>query len=160
MMHRVQLIFLCLISLSSSLQAQQLFGSYVYEEDKITLNLSPPNNYTLFQMEQDRRTGAVTSKEISRGTFEVSGKKVVLEEFPTRQQMQLQMDTELVLQAEDVKEIENGEELYAWSMQYESGQPRMEGSWKKGKKHGTWIYYNEDGDVVKSEKYRRGKRID
>ncbi|WPP48573.1 toxin-antitoxin system YwqK family antitoxin [Catalinimonas niigatensis] len=140
--------------------SEKPFGSYLYEDDKITLTLSPPNNYTLFGTEYSRRTGMVSSKEISRGTFEMEEEQLVLEEYPTRNQMTLHMDSEVILEALDVKEIDKGEMLYARTVEYENGQPRMEGEWKRGKKHGTWIYYDEEGNVVKSEKYRRGKLID
>lgn len=143
-----------------SQEKEKPFGSYLYEDDKITLMLSPPNNYTLFAMEYVRQTRSVSSKEISRGTFEVKDDQLVLEEFPTRNQMTLHLDSEVSLEAVDVKEIEQGEMLYARTVEYENGQPRMEGEWKRGKKHGTWIYYDEEGNVVKSEQYRRGKLID
>lgn len=137
--------------------AEDFFGSYIYADEKISLNLSPPDVYTLFMMEQDRRTGAVTSKELSRGSFRVDNGEVVLEEFPTRKKMHLDINSELVLEARDVKGIEPGEPLRAWSKQYESGQTSIEGSWKRGKKHGTWIYYNREGDRIRAEQYRRGK---
>ena len=143
-----------------SQESEKIFGSYLYEDDKITLTLSPPNNYTFFAMEYSRRTQSVSSKEISRGTFEVKDEQLVLEEFPTRNQMTLSIDSELKLEAMDVKEIDKGEVLYARRMSYENGNPRMEGEWKRGKKHGTWVYYDEEGDVVKAERYRRGKLID
>ena len=137
--------------------AEDFYGSYIYADEKISLNLSPPDAYTLFNMEQDRRTGAVTSKELSRGTFEVTDGKIVLEEFPTREKMRLDINSELVLEAQNVKGIESGEALRAWSKQYENGQTSMEGSWKRGKRHGTWIYYNREGDRIRAEQYRRGK---
>lgn len=139
---------------------EKIFGSYLYEDDKITLTLSPPNNYTLFAMDYERRTRSVSSKEISRGTFEVKDDQLVLEEFPTRNKMSLSMNSELKLEAVDVKEINKGEMLYARRMSYENGNPRMEGEWKRGKKHGTWVYYDEEGNVVKTERYRRGKLLD
>lgn len=141
-------------------EGEKPFGSYLYEDDKITLTLSPPNNYTLFAMEYSRRTQSVSSKEISRGTFDVSGEKLVLEEFPSRNQMSLRMDSELQLEAVDVKEIEEGEILYVRRMSYANGNPRLESEWKRGKKHGTWVYYDEEGNVIKAEKYRRGKLVD
>ena len=137
--------------------AEDFYGSYIYADEKISLNLSPPDAYTLFKIEQDRRTGAVTSKELSRGTFEVNDGKILLEGFPTREKMSLQIESELVLEAQNVKSIDSGEELRAWSKQHENGQTRLEGQWKRGKKHGTWIYFNEEGDVFKREQYRRGK---
>ncbi|MDF9800016.1 hypothetical protein OKW21_005279 [Catalinimonas alkaloidigena] len=143
-----------------SQESEKIFGSYLYEDDKITLTLSPPNNYTLFAMEYARRTRSVSSKEISRGTFEVEDNQLMLEEFPTRHQMSLDIDSELKLEAVNVKEIDEGEILYARRMSYENGNPRMEGEWKRGKKHGTWVYYDEEGNVVKAERYRRGKLID
>jgi len=154
--------FLILLMLTAShsgfsQEVEDFFGSYIYAEQKISLNLSPPDAYTLFQMEQDRRTGAVTSKEISRGTFAMADRQVVLEEFPTRQKMYLEVDSEMTLQTQDVKGVEAGAAFRAWSKQHENGQTRMEGSWRKGKRHGTWVYYNEEGDVIRSENYRRGK---
>ncbi len=143
-----------------SQETGQTFGSYLYEKDKITLTLSPPNNYTLFEMEYVRQSRSVSSKEISRGTFEVKNDQLVLEEFPSRNHMTLAIGSELKLQAVDVKAIDQGESLYAWNMTYANGQTRMEGEWKRGKKDGTWIYYDEEGNVVKSEKYRRGKLKD
>lgn len=143
-----------------SQESEKPFGIYLYEEDQITLTLSAPNHYTLFEMEYSRRTGLMSSKEISRGTFAVEKDQLVLEEYPTRNRMILQMDSEVALESVQVKEIDKGEKLYARTLEYEDGQPRIEGEWKKGKKHGTWIYYDQEGNVVKSEKYRRGKLMD
>lgn len=145
------------LSVAYSQQAENYFGSYLYADEKISLNLSPPNAYTLFQMEQDRRTGAVTSKELSRGTFEVNNSQIILEEFPTRDEMKLALESDMVLEAENLKAVAEGEKLRAWSKQYENGQTRLEGGWKRGKKHGIWVYYNEEGDIIRREVYRRGK---
>jgi len=150
-------IVLLSISSAYSQQSEDYFGSYLYADDKISLNLSPPNAYTLFQMEQDRRTGSVTSKELSRGTFEISDGQIVLKEFPTREEMKLQLESEMVLEAKNLKAVEEGEKLRAWSKQYENGQTCWEGSWKRGKKHGLWVYFNEEGDIIRREVYRRGK---
>ena len=151
------IIFLLSIPSAYSQQAADYFGSYIYADEKISLNLSPPNAYTLFEMEQDRRTGSVTSKELSRGTFEVSDNQIVLEEFPTRDEMKLQLESDMVLEAKNLKAVDEGEKLRAWSKQYENGQTRLEGSWKRGKKHGLWVYFNEEGDIIRREVYRRGK---
>jgi len=136
------------------------FGSYVYEDEKITLLLSAPNHYTLFGMEYSKRSGTVSSKEISRGTFSVKQEQLILEEFPSRSKMVLHIEFPYQLQAVKLKAIEEGELLHAWEMSYANGETRMEGGWKKGKKHGTWIYFDEEGNVTKSEKYRRGKLLD
>ena len=45
----------------------------------------------------------------------------------------------------------------AW---YREGQKRSEGAYKDYKKHGVWIFYNENGDETHREDYINGKRID
>ncbi|MFW5726785.1 MAG: hypothetical protein ACOCW4_02865, partial [bacterium] len=132
-------MWMLLSSNSFAQQTDQPYGSYVYEDEKITLQLGAPNVYTLFKMEQDRRTGAVTSRELSRGTFDLKNQTLLLQEYPTRKEMKLRIDAPLVLQVVDMKGIKASEQLYAWRVEDAEGQTRMEGSWKRGKKHGTWI---------------------
>jgi len=42
---------------------------------------------------------------------------------------------------------------------YKSGHPKEQGYFRDGKKHKTWIYYNENGTVHLKEKWKSGALI-
>jgi hypothetical protein len=48
-----------------------------------------------------------------------------------------------------------------WSYWYETGQREGDGSWQRGKKNGTWIHWDLDGNVdeVRSGQFAHGERI-
>jgi antitoxin component YwqK of YwqJK toxin-antitoxin module len=42
---------------------------------------------------------------------------------------------------------------YKWSYYYDNGLLESEGAYKNDKKKGTWKYYNEKGEMIKTETY-------
>ena len=139
---------------------ENLYGDYHFAEEAVTLKLTAPDNYTFFATKYEKRSGAVTSTEISRGTFTLAGDTLLLSEFPGNNTMSLLVDSEEKLRVVQVKALEPGDVLLCWNKYYADGDPRLEAGWRKGKKHGTWVYYDETGNVTKSETYRRGKLRD
>lgn len=137
--------------------AEDIYGSYRYTDKGMLLNLSPPDNYTLFIAERDKRTGMVTSKELSRGTFQVENDTLNLVEQMSNNQMTMLVNAEEKLEVLNVKGLAQGDVFLCWTGYYENGKTEFEGSWKKGKKHGAWVYYDKEGNVQKTLKYRRGK---
>jgi antitoxin component YwqK of YwqJK toxin-antitoxin module len=71
--------------------------------------------------------------------------------------MTLEIETPMILRARKVKGVDEGQPFYAWRKENQEGRTLVEGSWKKGRRHGTWIYYDSAGNVLRSERYRRGK---
>lgn len=140
--------------------AEELYGDYYFASDEITLKLSAPDNYTYFATKVAKRSGSVTSTEISRGNFTLNGDTLVLTEFPGNGTMKLLVVSEEELRAVQMKELEADDVLLCWNKYYADGQPRLEAGWRKGKRHGTWVYYDEEGGVVKSETYKKGKLQD
>ncbi len=136
---------------------ENIYGSYRLEGKGMLLNLSPPGNYTLFVAEQDRRSGMVTSKEVSRGAFEVQNDTLKLIENLSDDPMTLLVTAEEKLTILNVKGLSRDETFLCWSKYDENGNLQYEGSWKRGKKHGTWVYYDEEGKVEKTQLYRKGK---
>lgn len=136
---------------------QNLYGSYRLEDQGVILELSPPNNYTLFVVERDKRSGMVTSKELSRGTFATQGKTVALSGQMQPEPMTLVAVEADKLQINQLIGLKAGAEFLRWSGYHENGKVKFEGSWRKGKKHGEWVYFNEEGEMLKKEMYKRGK---
>ena len=148
------------VLLNSASPVEDLYGDYHFAQPAVTLKLSAPDSYTYFATEYAKRSGSVTSKEISRGTFTLSGDTLRLLEFPAKTTMTLVVDSEEQLRAVQMKELEADDVLLGWNKYYADGTPRLEAGWRKGKKHGTWVYYDEAGDVVKTETYRKGRLKD
>ena len=146
--------------LGSALPVASLYGDYHFAAEAVTLKLSAPDSYTYFATEYMKRSGSVTSKELSRGTFTLTGDTLRLSEFPAETIMTLVVDSEEKLRVVQVKELHPDDILLSWNKYYADGTPRLEAGWRRGKKHGTWVYYNEDGDVMKTETYKRGKLKD
>lgn len=147
-------------SSSSSPPVDSLYGDYHFAPEAVTLKLTAPDAYTYFVTEYARRSGSVTSKEISRGTFTLRGDTLQLSEFPSENTMTLVVDSEEKLRVLQMKELKPDDILVGWNKYYADGSPRLEAGWRKGKKHGTWVYYDEDGNVTKTETYKRGKLKD
>lgn len=42
---------------------------------------------------------------------------------------------------------------------YKSGQLKISGRYKDGKKHREWKFYNQDGAITKIETYKNGKKV-
>jgi len=40
-----------------------------------------------------------------------------------------------------------------------SGELKVKGKYKNDQKDGTWKYYNEDGDLVKRERWKKGELV-
>lgn len=151
-------LFFILTSFSNTMDStDDMYGSYRYSDQGMLLNLSPPDNYTLFIAERDRRSGMVTSKELSRGVFYIENDTLILSEQMTNKQMSMMVNDEEKLEVLDVKGLERGTDFLCWTGYHDNGQPAFEGSWKKGKKHGIWTYYDEEGNVEKTLEYKRGK---
>ena len=136
---------------------ERLYGDYHFAKEAVTLKLSPPNNYTYFVTEYAKRSGAVTSTEISRGTFNLTGDTLLLSEFPSNDTMSLRVDSEEKLRVMQMKALEPDDVLLCWNKYYPDGEPRLEAGWRRGKKHGTWVYYDPAGNVAKTKTYRKGK---
>lgn len=134
-----------------------LYGSYRMAEKGMILELTPPNNYTLFVVERDKRSGMVTSKELSRGTFAEKDNRLELSGQMNKKTMTLTTGEDDKLKVNELMGLEQGDEFLRWSGYYDSGKVKFEGSWKKGKKHGDWVYFDEEGNVQKKERYKRGK---
>ena len=147
-------------SLFGAVPVEQLYGDYHFAQDAITLKLTAPDAYTFFTTEYSKRSGSVTSKEISRGSFTLTGDTLLLSDFRTRDSMTLVVESEQQLRVVQMKELERDNILLGWNKYYADGTPRLEAGWRKGKKHGTWVYYDEDGNVIKSETYKKGKLKD
>ena len=153
-MHVFLLLLLLFPIFSES--TDNLYGSYRMEEKGLILELTPPANYTLFIADRDKKTGMVTSTELSRGTFAENNRQLILNGQMTDKTMTLSAgDDELLVQ--EMPGLEKGNTFLRWSGYYESGKMQFEGSWRKGKKHGEWTYFDESGDVQKKELYKRGK---
>lgn len=158
MTHWIAVVFSLLIS--GTPPTENLYGDYYFARDEITLKLSAPDHYTYFATKVAKRSGSVTSTELSRGTFALQGDTLVLSEFPSRSTMKLMIDSEEELRAVEMEALKAGDVLLCWNKYYADGSPRLEAGWRRGKRHGTWVYYDEEGGVVKSESYRRGKKLD
>lgn len=155
------LVIYCLLCSSSpQTVADTLYGTYVIPEERINLNLSPPNNYTLFITQVNQRSEAVNSQELSRGQFAMRADTVVLEDLTTGKAMKLLASDEEKLRPIEVPGLDEDAEFLGQTQYYADGTLKWEGEWRKGKKHGMWIYYDEFGDVMKSVRFRRGKEID
>ena len=146
--------------LNNAPSVESLYGDYHFAPKAVTLKLTAPDSYTYFATEITKRSGAVTSQEISRGTFTLTGDTLRLSAFPTKTTMTLVVDSEEQLRVVQMKELEPDDVLLGWNKYYADGTPRLEAGWRKGKKHGTWVYYDEDGGVMKTETYRKGKLKD
>lgn len=155
MMQIFFIIFFILTAFSNN--TEEIYGSYRYTDEGMLLNLSPPDHYTIFIAERDKRSGMVTSKEVSRGTFSIENDTLKLSEQMTKNQMTMLVNGEEKLEVLDVKGLDYGATFLCWTGYHENGNPEFEGSWKKGKKHGKWVYYDEEGNVQKTLEYRRGK---
>ncbi len=138
-------------------QAENLYGSYWFGEKSVMLNLSAPDRYNLFSMKRDGRTGMVTSKELSRGTYTLAADTLRLSEAVTGSTMTLRVASAEKLEAMKVTALKKGDPLLCQVGYYENGNPKFEGSWRKGKKHGIWVYYDSDGNIEKRVEYKRGK---
>lgn len=136
---------------------ENLYGTYWFNENDIMLNLSPPDNYTMFVIERNKRTGMTTSKEHSRGTFDVAQDTLRLWEDISNNRMNFLVASEEKLQVIHAKGLESGDIFLCWIGYHPNGSPKFEGRWRKEKKHGTWVYYDEGGNVKKTIEYRRGK---
>ena len=143
--------------LGSAPPVERLYGDYHFAQEAITLKLSAPDTYTYFATEYAKRSGSVTSKEISRGTFTLTGDTLRLSAFPANNTMTLVVESEEQLRVVQMKELNPDDVLLGWNKYYADGTPRLEAGWRKGKKHGTWVYYDEEGNVTKSETYKKGK---
>lgn len=154
-MHVLFLLFLLFPAFTEN--ADDLYGSYRMAEEGMILELTPPNNYTLFVVERDKRSGMVTSKELSRGTFAEKDDQLELSGQMSKKMMTLSTAEENKLKVKKLMGLEQGDEFLRWSGYDESGKVKFEGSWRKGKKHGDWVYFDEDGNVQKRETYKRGK---
>ncbi|MEM9671523.1 MAG: toxin-antitoxin system YwqK family antitoxin [Cyclobacteriaceae bacterium] len=154
------LIISCLLSGFSPAANDTIFGTYVIPEEKISLSLSPPNNYTLFVMQTNRKSGSVNSQEISRGQFMIEADTVILEDITTGKAMKLLTDNNEKLYPINVPSLDSDSEFLGQSQYYSDGKLKWEGEWRKGKKHGTWIYYDDLGNVAKTIRYKKGKEID
>ncbi len=64
---------------------ERLYGDYHFAKEAVTLKLSSPNNYTYFTTKRAKRGGAVTSTEISRGTFSLTGRYLAAERVSRQQ---------------------------------------------------------------------------
>lgn len=148
-------LFFILTAFSNS--NEDIYGNYQHIDKGMLLNLSPPDNYTLFIAERDKRSGMVTSKELSRGVFYVENDTLILSEQMNNNQMTMIVNAEEKLEVLAVKGLEQGSAFLCWTGYHENGQPEFEGSWKNGKKHGIWTYYDEAGNVQKTLEYKRGK---
>ena len=42
---------------------------------------------------------------------------------------------------------------------YESGQKKKEGTYKSGKREGVWTYWDDKGNVTKTETYKNGELV-
>ena len=144
----------------STVATDTLYGTYVIPKEQIRLNLSPPNNYTMFMTEYNQRSEAVNSQELSRGQFSLVADTVILEDATTGKAMKLLAANEEKLQPINVPSLNKDERFLGQNQYYANGKLKWEGTWRKGKKHGTWVYYNELGDVVKTIRYKRGKKIE
>ncbi len=151
---RILLLLLLLFPVSEN--TDNLYGSYRIEKKGMILELTPPANYTLFIAEKNKKTGMVTSTELSRGTFAENNRQLTLNGQLTDKIMTLSAgDDKLVVQ--EMPGLEKGNTFLRWSGYYKSGKMQFEGNWRKGKKHGEWTYFDESGDVQKKELYKRGK---
>lgn len=137
-----------------------IYGTYIIPKERISLNLSPPNNYTLFAMQYNRRSETVSSQELSRGEFQMLADTVVLTDITTGKAMKLLAPSEEQLYPLNVPGFDNDVVFLGRNQYYADGDLKWEGEWRRGKKHGTWIYYDELGDVIKTIRYRRGKKIE
>ncbi len=136
-------------------QAENLYGSYWLGEKSVMLNLSAPDRYNLFSMK--REGGMVTTKELSRGTYTLAADTLRLSEAVTGRTMTLRVASAEKLEAMKVPGLKKNDVLLCQVSYYENGNPKFEGSWRKGKKHGTWVYYDSDGNIEKKVEYKRGK---
>ncbi|WKN46147.1 toxin-antitoxin system YwqK family antitoxin [Tunicatimonas pelagia] len=151
----------CLLSYHpSGMATDTLYGTYIIPEEQISLNLSPPNNYTMFMMEYNERSESVNSQELSRGQFSLVADTVVLEEATTGKAMKLLATNEETLHPLNVPSLDKNAKFLGQNQYHANGELKWEGEWRRGKKHGTWVYYNESGDVVKSVRYKRGKKME
>nr|WKN38482.1 hypothetical protein K4G66_07170 [Tunicatimonas sp. TK19036] len=145
---------------ATSVEADTLYGTYILSKEKLSLNLSPPNNYTLFVMQYNDQSEAVTSQELSRGVFEMKADTLVLEDMASGKAMKLEVASEEKLHPMNVPNLDDDLLFLGHNQYYPNGELKWEGEWRKGKKHGNWIYYDEDGNIVETMHYKRGKKQD
>jgi antitoxin component YwqK of YwqJK toxin-antitoxin module len=55
-----------------------------------------------------------------------------------------------------VKKVKHGPYFYY----YESGKLKVSGNFANDKKHGTWKYFDEQGNITKTEEYKNGELFD
>ena len=144
----------------SAVATDTLYGTYLIPKEQIRLNLRPPNNYTIYMNEYNQRSESVNIQELSRGQFSLVADTVILEDATTGKAMKLLAANEEKLHPINVPSLDKGEKFLGQNQYYANGKLKWEGTWRKGKKHGTWIYYDELGDVIKSVRYKRGKKIE
>jgi len=155
------LVIYCLLSCHPpTIVSDTLYGTYTIPKEKINLNLSPPNNYTVFITEYNRRSEAVSSQEISHGHFSLVADTIILEDATTGKAMKLLATNEEKLQPLNVPGLSKKAEFLGQNQYHANGKLKWEGEWRRGKKHGTWVYYDEQGDMIRSVRYRRGKKVD
>lgn len=54
----------------------------------------------------------------------------------------------------ETKKVRHGPYFYY----YESGKIKISGNYKDGKKHGSWKYFDEEGNTIKEEEYVNGEK--
>ncbi|MEQ9439788.1 MAG: hypothetical protein RIG62_12110 [Cyclobacteriaceae bacterium] len=154
------LVFCCFLGgwSAPAISADTLYGTYIIPEEQISLNLSPPNNYTLFVMQYNKQSEAVTSQELSRGVFQIQADTLVLEDMSSGKAMKLEVASEERLHPLNVPGLDDDITFLGRNQYYPNGELKWEGEWRKGKKHGNWIYYDPSGDVAETIRYKRGKK--
>lgn len=154
------LVFCCFLSGwgPPTVATDTLYGTYVLAEAQLNLKLSPPNNYTLFVMQYNDQSEAVTSQELSRGSFEMQQDVLVLEDITNGKAMKLEVTSEEKLQPLNVPGLDDDLLFLGHNQYYPNGELKWEGEWRKGKKHGRWVYYDEEGNLIKAIRYKRGKK--
>ncbi|MGB3586989.1 MAG: hypothetical protein WBA23_10635 [Tunicatimonas sp.] len=155
------LVICCLLSYHPPvIVSDTLYGTYNIPKEQISLNLSPPNNYTMFMTQYNQRRESVSSQEISHGQFLLVADTVILEDATSGKAMKLLAADEEKLQPLNVPGLSKKAKFLGQNQYYANGKLKWEGEWRRGKKHGTWFYYDEQGDLIKSVRYRRGKKVE
>ena len=54
-------------------------------------------------------------------------------------------------------ELKDGEFVGLWTWWYEDGAKKRQTNYKNGVKDGSWLTYDEEGILLKKEKYRKGE---